>query len=57
MSTFLTVADGGSLRESPSDPTHIPVTPNHPDDPELLDAYSRAVSGVVERAAPAVVSV
>ncbi len=57
MSTLLTVTDGGSLRESPSDPTQIAVTPNHPDDPELLDAYSRAVSGVVERAAPAVVSV
>src|SRR6058998_98543 len=57
MSTLLSLADGGSLRESPSDPTQIPVTPNHPDDTELLDAYSRAVSGVVERAAPAVVSV
>src|SRR2546430_9970403 len=57
MSTLLRLADGGPLPEIRRDPTQIPVTPNHPDDVDLLDAYSRAVSGVVERAAPAVVSV
>ena len=34
---------------------HLPPAPA--DDAELLDAYSRAVSGVVERVAPSVVSV
>src|SRR6266498_3931676 len=33
------------------------AVPSGPADDELLDAYSRAVSGVVERLAPAVVSV
>ena len=53
MSTILTLADGGSAPGPAQSP--VPVTSS--DDAELLDAYSRAVSGVVERAAPAVVSV
>src|SRR5260370_4299787 len=57
MSVVLTLADGGSLRESPRHPTQIPVIPDTTYDTELLDAHARAVTGVVERAAPAVVSV
>src|SRR3989454_12844639 len=51
MSTHLTLADGEPTSLEPS----LPATP--PADAELLDAYSRTVSGVVERVAPAVVSV
>ena len=51
MSTILTLADGGSA------PSQSPGASTGPADAELLDAYSRAVSGVVERTAPAVVSV
>jgi len=50
MSSILTVADGGT-------PGGSPVPSGSPTDTDLLDAYSRAVSGVVERAAAAVVSV
>lgn len=53
MSTILTLADGGSA----PGPAQSPVPLTSPADAELLDAYSRAVSGVVERTAPAVVSV
>jgi len=52
MSTFLTVAAGGL----PSDQSP-PSPPPAASDTELLDAYSRAVTGVVEQVAPAVVSV
>jgi len=41
----------------PTRPQPSPLPSTDPVDTELLDAYSRAVSGVVERAAPAVVSV
>lgn len=51
MSTDLTLVDGEPTRLEPS----LPATP--PADAELLDAYSRTVSSVVERVAPAVVSV
>jgi len=51
MSAILTLADGGSV------PSQFPGPSTAPADAELLDAYSRAVSGVVERTAPAVVSV
>jgi len=51
MSTHLTLVDGEPTSLEPS----LPATP--PADAELLDAYSRTVSGVVERVAPAVVSV
>ena len=52
MSRTLTLVEG-----EPTSPQPLPLPATSPDDPELLDAYSRAVSGVVERAAPAVVSV
>ena len=47
------------LTAHPGFPDMPPASPpfNPPADAELLDAYSRAVSGVVERIAPAVVSV
>src|SRR3989454_9780079 len=51
MSTILTLADGGSAPSQSAGPSTGSV------DAELLDAYSRAVSGGVERTAPAVVSV
>ena len=41
----------------PTRPQPSPLPSTDPVDTELLDAYSRAVSGVVELAAPAVVSV
>ena len=40
---------------SPSEPR--PASPQAPSDAELLDAYSRAVTAVVERVGPAVVSI
>src|SRR5262245_47439592 len=52
MSTHVILVDGEPTR---SDSSSLPST--DPAESELLDAYSRAVSGVVERAAPAVVSV
>ena len=52
MSTNLTLVEGEPAISQPSPlPTAAPI------DGDLLDAYSRAVSGVVENAAPAVVSV
>ena len=52
MSTHLSLVDGEPTSSQPlSSPAASPV------DAELLDAYSRTVSGVVERVAPAVVSV
>ena len=52
MRTILTLADTGEAMSSgPPGPSQSPT------DAELLDAYSRTVSGVVERVAPAVVSV
>ena len=53
MSSILTLSDAPA--PAPSDPPAAPI--QSPSDSELLDAYSRAVSGVVERVAPAVVSV
>ena len=50
MSAILTLANGAL----PADP---PASLQVPSDSELLDAYSRTVSGVVDRVAPAVVSV
>ncbi len=50
MSTILTLANGAL----PGDP---PASLQVPSDSELLDSYSRTVSGVVDRVAPAVVSV
>jgi S1-C subfamily serine protease len=52
MSSILSLMDGEPANSQPS-----PLPPTNPSDSELLDAYSHAVSGVVERAAPAVVSV
>src|SRR6266699_3416777 len=52
MSTSLMLVEGEPTRPQPS-----PLPSTDPVDTELLDAYSRAVSGFVERAAPAVVSV
>lgn len=57
MSTILTLTDGGSAPAPAPGPAPSPVPVTSPTDAELLDAYSRAVSGVVERTAPAVVSV
>jgi len=53
MSTILTLADAGEGMSS-APPA---ATSQSPSDAELLDAYSRTVSSVVERVAPAVVSV
>jgi len=52
MTTHLNLVDG---EPSSSEPSPVPTPP--PADAELLDAYSRTVSSVVERVAPAVVSV
>jgi len=52
MSNHLTLVDG---RPTSTESSPLPAT--LPADAELLDAYSRTVSGVAERAAPAVVSV
>src|SRR5213592_2741427 len=52
MANRLTLAEG-----EPATPPQSPVPAASPADDESLDAYSRAVSGVVELAAPAVVSV
>jgi S1-C subfamily serine protease len=52
MSTSLSLVEGEPVSPQPS-----PLPAASPSDSEFLDAYSRAVSGVVERAAPAVVSV
>ena len=52
MSTSLSLVEG-----APSDLRPASPPAGSTDDAELLDAYSRAVSGVVERSAPAVVSV
>ena len=54
MKPIFTVAEGGAQADAAAQPASAPADPA---DRELLDAYSRAVSGVVERAAPAVVSV
>lgn len=43
--------------EDRSDPAYVPPPPESADDRDLLDAYSRAVVGVVERAGAAVVSI
>ncbi|HJS43799.1 MAG TPA: trypsin-like peptidase domain-containing protein [Gemmatimonadales bacterium] len=55
MSTILTLADAGAGAGMSSAPPA--ATSQSPSDAELLDAYSRTVSNVVERVAPAVVSV
>ncbi len=52
MTTFLSLVDG-----EPASPPQSPLATAAAADAELLDAYSRTVSGVVERVAPAVVSV
>src|SRR5881409_3393688 len=52
MSTHLNLVDG-----EPASPPQSPLPTTPPADADLLDAYSRTVSGVVERVAPAVVSV
>lgn len=56
MSATLAVltAPGAGHPDAPASPPAASVPPT---DAELLDAYSRAVTGVVERVAPAVVSV
>ncbi|HTI03997.1 MAG TPA: trypsin-like peptidase domain-containing protein [Gemmatimonadales bacterium] len=54
MNPQLAIADGGSASDSAP---RAPAVPSSADDGELLDAYSRAVSGVVERVTAAVVSV
>ena len=51
MTTFPILAASDLHSEPPA------AVPNSPADDELMDAYSRTVSGVVERLAPAVVSV
>jgi S1-C subfamily serine protease len=54
MDAHLILADGEGA------PANAPPSPHHPNpvaDADLLDAYSRAVSSVVERVTPAVVSV
>ena len=53
MKATLTIAEGGAQ----PDGAPVPTPAESDADSELLDAYSRAVSGVVERVAPAVVSV
>ena len=45
-----------TIGRSPSDPAPFDPAPPGPDDEELLDAYSRAVSGVAERLIPSVAS-
>jgi len=52
MTTHLNLVEG-----EPASPPQSPLPTTSPADAELLDAYSRTVSGVVERIAPAVVSV
>src|SRR5881397_1253851 len=52
MTTHLNLVDG-----EPASPPQLPLPTTPPADADLLDAYSRTVSGVVERVAPAVVSV
>ena len=52
MTTHLNLMEG-----EPADSQKSPLPAATPADSELLDAYSRTVSGVVERVAPAVVSV
>src|SRR6266550_2819590 len=52
MTSHLNLVEG-----QPASPERSPLPTTPPADGELLDAYSRAVSGVVELAAPAVVSV
>jgi S1-C subfamily serine protease len=52
MSPIFASLEGGPLPDQAAAPS-----PHAFPDAELLDAYSRAVTGVVERAAPAVVSV
>ena len=52
MTTHLNLVEG-----EPVSPKQSPLPTSPPADAELLDAYSRTVSGVVERVAPAVVSV
>jgi S1-C subfamily serine protease len=54
MKPHLAISEGGA---QPDDAAAPPAQPDAPADADLLDAYSRAVSGVVERVAPAVVSV
>src|SRR2546422_531575 len=51
MSTNFTLADRALPGDPPASPAQVPS------DTDLLDAYSRTVSGVVDRVAPAVVSV
>jgi S1-C subfamily serine protease len=55
MKSLFTIAEGGASSEGATARASAQV--DAPADAELLDAYSRAVSGVVERVAPAVVSV
>ena len=52
MTTHLNLVEG-----EPASPQQSPLPAPSPADADLLDAYSRTVSGVVERVAPAVVSV
>ena len=52
MTTHLNLVEG-----EPASPPESPLPATSPADAELLDAYSRTVSSVVERIAPAVVSV
>ena len=52
MTTHLNLVEG-----EPASPPQSPLPATSPADAELLDAYSRTVSGVVEHIAPAVVSV
>src|SRR5579859_5121201 len=58
MAHLLELTSGEELtsREEPT-PTLAPTTPGVEDDLELLDAYSQAVIGAVERVAPAVVKI
>ena len=54
MKALFTIVEGGAQSAAPI-PASAPADSSS--DAELLDAYSRAVSGVVERVTPAVVSV
>lgn len=56
MSVRAVVAEAPEGLEAPERPELAAVAPAAVDDAALLDAYSRAVVGVVERAGPAVVS-